>query len=184
MLNKKDFPEILKVGIILFVITAIAAGILAAVNGVTAPVIATNNERIKNEAMKKVLPDADGFEQVSFTPNSVVKEIYESNAGYVVTVTPSGYGGEINMVVGVNNGLSVTGIEIVTQSETAGLGSNCTRDEFKEQYIGKGEGIVVVKSGAMGNQVDAITSATITTKAVTLGVNEAVSAVKTIKEGN
>ncbi|MBO5060581.1 MAG: RnfABCDGE type electron transport complex subunit G [Clostridia bacterium] len=186
MLNKNDGIEIARVGFILFAITAIAAAILAGVNGFTAPLILENNRRTQEAAMKTVLPQAKAFEAVEFSreEGSVVTEIYSGgDAGVAVKVTPNGYGGEISMIVGIDNEYKVTGIEIISQSETAGLGSNCTKEEFKAQFVGKTENIEVVKNGATGNQVDAISSATITTKAVTRGVNEAVNTIKSMRGG-
>lgn len=185
MANEKT--EIVKVGVILFVITAVAALILAVVNNFTAPVITENKKRAQEFAMKQVLPDALSFEVLSFEAEegSTVKEIYEAGqVGTVVKVSPSGYGGNIEMVVGIDNDLKVTGIEIVSQTETAGLGTNCTNDSFKSQFIGKTENIKVVKNGANGNEIDAISSATITSSAVVKGVNDALSIVKSIKGGN
>lgn len=186
MANKKDIIEILKVGVILFLITAVASAILAGVNGVTAPVIAENNRLAQEAAMKAVLPEATEFEKCMDYPtvDMIVSEIYKgSDAGYVVKVNPNGYGGTISLVVGIDNELKVAGVEVVSQSETAGLGSNCTKEDFRAQFVGKTENIEVVKSNASGNQVDAISSATITTKAVTNGINSAILAVKTLKGG-
>lgn len=183
MADKKVFTEIFKVAIILFLITAVAAAILASVNSVTAPVIADNDKKAQELAMKAVLPEADSFEKVelSETENSVVSELYSSDAGYAVKVAPKGYGGEVSMIVGVDNDLKVTGIEIISQGETAGLGAKCTEDKFKSQFKGKTENITVSKNGAEGNEIDAISSATITSKAVTKGVNEAILAAKQVK---
>ncbi|MBQ7794924.1 MAG: FMN-binding protein [Clostridia bacterium] len=179
----KDIREILKIGLILFAITAIAAGILAVVNSVTAPIIAENAIKKRDAAMMKVLPDAKGFEQVEFSAdNTSVTEVYSGgDVGYVVLCEPNGYSGAISLVVGVKADGTVSGIDITSQSETAGLGSNCTNDEFKAQFVGKTKGISVVKQGADGNEIDAISSATKTSKAVTKGVNDALSAVAEIK---
>lgn len=180
MVKKNVITEIFKVAIILFVITAAAAAILAEVNAVTAPVIAENDRKAQEIAMKEVLPDATMFEKLEYEPNesSSVTEVYLSDAGYAVKSAPKGYGGAISMIVGVDNDLKVTGVEIISQSETAGLGAKCTDSEFKAQFVGKTENIAVTKNGAKENEVDAISSATITSKAVTKGVNDAINAAK------
>ncbi len=186
MINKRDGIEIMRVGAVLFAITAIAAAILACVNGFTAPIITENNEKTQQEAMKAVLPAAESFEAVKFSPDtgSVVSEIYSAgDAGTAIKVAPNGYGGAISMIVGVDSEYKVTGVEIISQSETAGLGANCTKEEFKSQFIGKTYGVSVSKSGASENQVDAISSATITSKAVARGINEAISIVKRMRGG-
>lgn len=185
MVKKNVITEIFDVAIILFVITAVAAAILAVVNNFTAPVIAENERQAQEIAMRTVLPDAVDFaeEKVTLSENSIVSQIYKSDAGYAVKVAPNGYGGAISMIVGIDNNLKVTGIEIISQSETAGLGAKCTNSDFKAQFIGKTENIAVSKNGAKDNEIDAISSATITSKAVTKGVNEAILAVKGIKDG-
>ena len=182
MRNKSEAVEIMRVGLILFVITAVAALVLAYVNKVTAPVIKEQHEQKMQEAMEKVLPGAGDFKKTEFeiTDNLCVSEIYESDAGFVVMAAPKGYGGEISMVVGIGKDISVTGISIISQSETAGLGAKCVDLGWQEQYVGKTEGIEVSKNGAKGNQIDAISSATITSKAVTRGVNDAIEAVKAL----
>ena len=186
MLKSSDRAEIIKVGTILFAITAVAALILAVVNSYTAPVIAQNDKKTQELAMKKVLPSAQNFDKVEFTPEegSCVKEIYSAgDAGVAVKAAPKGYGGEISMIVGIDDEFKVTGVEIVSQSETAGLGANCEKEDFRKQFAGKTSGIEVVKGNAKDNQIDAISSATITSKAVTKGVNEAVDTVKQMRGG-
>lgn len=191
MLKKSDIPNIIKTGVILFLITGIAAFVLAAVNSITAPIIKANEEEKQQAAMNKVLPVADSFSDegtMDRITDESVKNVYigtvgNEECGYVVITEPMGYGGKITMVVGVDKEGAVTGIDITGQSETAGLGANCSKDEFKSQFVGKTSGIEVVKTGAKDNEVNAITSATITSKAVTKGVNAALDAVKQIEEG-
>ena len=184
MVKKNVITEIFKVAIILFAITAVAAAILAAVNSVTAPVIAENNRKAQELAMKEVLPDASVFEKTeyAFNEKSSVTEVYVTDTGYAVKAAPKGYGGEISMIVGVDNDLKVTGVEIISQSETAGLGAKCTDSAFKAQFKGKTENIVVSKNASKENEIDAISSATITSKAVTKGVNDAIAAAKEAME--
>ncbi len=184
MVKKSDVGGIIKTGVILFLITGIAAFILAGVNMLTEPVIAKNEEEKRQAAMEKVVPGTESFEvsNIKCADDGLVKEIYTAIAGgktvgYAVITEPKGYGGAISMVVGIDTENKVIGIDITRQSETAGLGSKCTDDEFKNQFTGKTGEICVVKNNAKDNQIDAITSATITSKAVTEGVNAALSAV-------
>lgn len=183
-MERKDLVDIIKIGVILCAITAIAAGILAFVNGLTAPVIASNNEKKRDEAMAKVLPSTEGYTKLDAEGNDIVTEIYSAgDAGYVVLCEPKGYGGAISMVVGIDAEGKVSGVDITNQSETPGLGANCTKEEFKNQYIGKNSEINVVKSSTKENEIDAISSATITSKAVTSGVNAALKAAAELKGG-
>ncbi len=188
MLKREDLKEILRVGVILFAITALSALVLATVNSVTAPVIAANNEKKQAEAMGVVMSLATEFEQIQNEPTddkyfgNVYKAKNEAGEviGYVALVSPNGYGGEISMVVGVNPDLTVSGIDVISHSETAGLGAKCDTEEFKAQFAGKTQGVEVIKNGASENSIDAISSATITSKAVTSGVNAALETVKLI----
>lgn len=186
MLKKEDVLNIIKVGLILFVITAVSALVLAAVNSMTAPVIAENEAKKQSEAMRTVLPDAKEFSDENLfegIENKVVSAVYEAKdengetAGYAVMANPNGYGGAISMVVGINPDMSVSGIDIISQSETAGLGAKCVNDDFKSQFGGKTAGITVSKNGGGENSIDAISSATITSNAVTSGVNASIEAV-------
>lgn len=195
MIKSKDILGIFKVGITLFLITAVSALVLAVVNSYTAPVIAENTAKKQAESMKKVVTDAISFNKLNTSDytavieyTSAVNGIYEgvnSNGeicGYAVMVSPNGYGGEISMAVGVSNDLKVLGIDIITQSETPGLGSKCEDDAFKAQFVGK-ESITVVKSGAKENEIDAISGATRTSNAVAKGVNTALAVVHNVKGG-
>lgn len=186
MLKKEDKIEIVKVGIILFLITAISAGLLAMVNAKTAPIITKNEEEKQQAAMRVVLPDAKSFGTENLLNDSMdkaVTAVYKGDdAGYVVMASPKGYGGEISLVVGVTNEGTVSGVSVVSQSETAGLGAKCTNSEFTDMFKGKSAGIGVSKTGGSGNVITAISSATITSKAVTSGVNAAIEAVEIAKE--
>ena len=193
MLKKSDVLNIISVGLKLFLITAISAFTLAFMNSITEPIIKKNNEIKKSESMQTVLSAAKLFESepidklatVDLAAN--VSEIYaalnENNEkiGYAVMVSANGYGGEISMVVGIDHEQKVSGIEFISHSETPGLGAKCTDEKFKVQYIGKSDGIKVSKKGAKGNEIDAISSATITSNAVTNCVNVAITAVSIIE---
>lgn len=189
MLKKSDIPNIIKTAVILFLITGIAALILAVVNNFTAPIIAENSAKKQAAAMQNVLKDAE-FSEENLAENvddPDISEIYKaqkdgSAAGYVVMVNPNGYNGAISMVVGIDAEGKVSGIDIISQSETAGLGADCVKDEFKDQFVGKSGEISVVKNDPKDNEIDAITSATITSKAVTSGVNKALAAAEKLEE--
>lgn len=168
--------EIIKIGCILFAITAIAAFLLAVVNKVTAPVIAENQKQKTYASMETVIPDATTFEKIdtSGIPNitEAYKAIDDSNntIGICVISSAFGYGGEIRILTGISDG-KVTGIDILSHSETPGLGANATKDEFKNQFISKDTSINVVKKNAKENEINAISGATITSKAVCDCVN-------------
>jgi electron transport complex protein RnfG len=125
------------------------------------------------------------------TVDEVLKAVDDNDdtVGYVMSITsPSGYGGDIKIAIGISSKTdTVTGFTVLSNSETAGLGSRCTDDEFKSQFKGKSvlQNIKYVKnSSATGDdEIDAISGATITTSAVTDAVNTAIDVYNTIKEG-
>lgn len=183
MINKKELLNIIKIGITLCLITAISALILASINSLTEPVIAANNEKKKTAAMKVVLPEATEFAMIVDIPENIDEMYAALNAkgekiGYAVMVSPNGYGGEISIAVGINMDMTIAAIDVISQSETAGLGSKCTSDEFKDQFSGKSGVLKVAKTASSDDEIDAITSATVTSKAVTQGVNDALKAVR------
>ncbi len=194
MFKKSDIINILSVGLKLFLITAISACVLAVINNITAPIIEENTIKKQEIAMKSVVENAVRFEKADMSALALVDlqcavtsvfnavDSEDRTIGYAVMVSTGGYGGEILLTVGMDVDLKVTGVDIISHSETPGLGENCTKPQFKDQFKGKENGIEVVKNGASGNQIDAISSATITSKAVTAGVNCAITAVNIIKE--
>lgn len=180
--------DMFKLGLNLLIISAVAALLLAFTNSVTADTIAKRNEQANAEARKLVLESAQDFEQVKDvkTTNSKgveVSEIYEAKdasgntVGYTLKVLPSGYGGTIELMVGIDSAKGqVSGINIVSNSETAGLGAKSTEPEFSDQYKGKPlEELSVLKNGTPGDtEIKAISGATITSTAVTNGVDAAI----------
>ena len=123
--------------------------------------------------MREVLPSG-AYEELGYSgADSTVKTVYRADSGYVVEVTPSGFGGEIDMVVGISADGTVTGVSIISMSETSGLGANATKEGFRAQYLGKTGALAVSKDGG---EIDALTGATITSRAVTRGVNSALTA--------
>lgn len=180
--------DMFKLGLNLLIISAVAALLLALTNSVTASTIAQRNEQANAEARKLVLESAQDFEQVKDvkTDNSKgveVSDIYEAKdasgntVGYTLKVLPSGYGGTIELMVGIDSAKGqVSGINVVSNSETAGLGAKSTDPEFSDQYKGKPlEELSVLKNGTPGDtEIKAISGATITSTAVTNGVDAAI----------
>ena len=182
--------SMIKNTLILTAITLVSGLLLGLVYEVTKEPIANAQELAKKEAYQKVMSDANEFEQIDVdtdvnSPSVYVEEVVkatsgEKTKGYVITtVSKNGYGGDIQIAVGISSEGIVSGIEILQISETAGLGMNAQKEEFRQQYVGKEvgkSGYVVTKQGAKAeNEIDAITSATVTSNAVTEAVNAAVS---------
>ena len=168
---------VLRLTLTLFLITTIVAGLLGLVNYVTADTIAEQIAQKAENAMRQVL-EADSYEPLDVPEESAVTAAYRAgDRGYVVRVAPNGFGGAIDMMVGVDVSGAVTGVAIVSQSETASLGANCTREDFRAQFTGKSGTLSVSKDGG---EIEALTGATVTSRAVTDGVNTALEFVQEV----
>jgi electron transport complex protein RnfG len=194
--SKIEWGVVIKLGLILFVISAVAACLLALTNYVTEGTIAAMNEQSNIEARQEVLPEATSFEQVSdsdladiisaagIASADVLPEAYVGMNGSEIvgytfkTIPGTGFSGDIEMLTGIAADGTISGITILTMNETPGLGANATNPEFKDQYQGLSaeEDVAVSKTGATGNEIQAMTGATITSRAVTDGVHIAIAA--------
>jgi Na+-translocating ferredoxin:NAD+ oxidoreductase subunit G len=168
---KKKLPPF----VILTVITLCAALLLALTNAVTLGPIAEASAKAADEARRAVLADADAFEEL--THDGTVDSLYRGlkngeTVGYTATVTVTGYGGPIEVTVGVDQGGTLTGLNVggTKFAETAGLGAKAKEPAFTEQFVGKQTPVTLKQD------VDAISGATITSTAVTKGVNTAAAA--------
>lgn len=191
----KNTKFVLKLALILFTIAFVCSLLLILCNNLTKDTIAEYQLKSEAQARSEVLPQAESFEmtdeiktQLMLLSDSTVISCFEGKdkdgqpAGYCVNVQPSGFGGKISMTVGIDADGNVSGVKITSLSETPGLGAKADDSKWLSQYIGKGGGISVVKTGnAKENEINAISGATITSKAVTEGVNSAVNAASIFK---
>lgn len=199
--------NIVKDTIAITLITLVAGLLLGVVYGVTAEPIAVQKAKAKEEAYMAVFAEADSFEDITAEvgeelQSQIVADGYEAQTinevmlatdaggnelGYAFTVTSSeGYGGDIQFAMGVSSDGTMNGISILSISETAGLGMKADTDEFKGQFKDKNvEKFEYTKAGATEDgQIDALSGATITTNAVTNGVNAGLDAFAHVKGGN
>lgn len=170
--------DILKHGIILFVIVFVCSFALIGVNSQTAEIIARNKEKQETEARMVVLPQADSFLEVE---EGIFKgEKDGKTVGYTVNASANGFGGEIRILVGINPDGTISGVSILEMSETAGLGTKANNPGFLGQYLGKSGELKIVKGSAKNeSEISAISGATITSNGVTSAVN---SAIKTLAD--
>ncbi len=166
-------------GLVLLAIASISAGILSKVNASTAPVIRENSLKKVFEARKEVLPLAVEFDQESLK-SSDFEFIPGKNSdgeivGYVTTVVQAGYSGDINYVLGFDKNGIITGLKIITQTETPGLGTNIMNPDW--QKLWKGRDV----SYQFNKPVDAFAGATITPNAVYTGIIRALKAYEEVK---
>jgi len=163
---------ILRLAVTLLLITGVVAAALAGVNAITKDAIAANQEKKTQDALAVVLPNVQGLQKVELTGEAgIVSEVYASGESYAVKVLPAGFDGAITMMVGISEG-KVTGISVISHTETPGLGAvaaaqNAKGEAFRGQFVGQ-EGVL-----AVGDQIDAMSGATITSTAVVTGVNAA-----------
>ena len=156
--------KILRLSLILFTVTAVTGVILGFVYEITLEPIRRTQERLRNEALLGALPEAQSFSPVELAPDApVIRDVQRAldgqgrAVGYCLTVTPKGYGGPIEVVVGVTEAGKLRAIRILSHSETR-----------------EAEKLILVKSApGAPDQVQAISGATITSTAVTDGVNAA-----------
>ncbi|GFI37522.1 RnfABCDGE type electron transport complex subunit G [Lachnospiraceae bacterium 50-23] len=184
--------KIIKNTVILTLITLIAGLALGFVYEITKDPIAQAKDDAKKKAWQEVFPEADMNDFVAqevdqaaadaaikaVGANATVDEVCKAGEdGYVVTTTSKeGYGGNIQITVGITADGTVSGISILSISETAGLGMKATEPAFYGQYEGKqAEKFAVSKDGGEGEPIDAISGATITSRAVTAAVNVALA---------
>ena len=169
----------LRLALTLLAITSCVAAAMAGVNQLTRHKIAAIEAQKTQDAIAQVLEGQPTQRQLT-GDTGMVKALYESEQGYAVLVVCSGFGGDITMMVGVSKEASVTGISIISHAETAGLGSVAAEDSakgeaFRSQFVQLQQAAAVDKDGG---QIDAITGATISSQAITAGVNAALAFVK------
>ncbi len=173
--------EVVRLAAILFIICAVVTAVLAVANGITAPIIEDLEQKTVAQAQQEVLPSADSFEDLNYQSGMVTSVARAQNgSGYCVGVSSPGYGGDIKLMVGVGTDGVVQGVKIIELSETPGLGSKATEPAFIGQFAGKGGNLEVVKGAGAEGKISAISGATISSRAVTTGVNEAIKAVRDI----
>ena len=181
--------NMLKTGGFLFVVAAISGTLLAFSESLTAPVIKENQLKAEIEAQNEVLPS---FEFLEKTANVNGKPInykvgFDRNGkvtGAVFKVSPKGFGGLINTMVGINNQGRVIYYKILSLSETPGLGSKLTSEKFSEGMKGliENNASPIFKVKKDGGDVDAVTAATISSRAFCSGLNEALENYNVLKD--
>jgi electron transport complex protein RnfG len=172
--------HILKPALSLFIITAIATALLALVRNMTLEPIARQNKATQEKTMKAILGSADYFREIPIKKTGSIVRIFEGSkdgiiTGYVIEQAPAGYSGAINMMTGIlYDKNEIAGMRILKHTETPGLGALAVKENFFRQYDGKKLiPLKVIKALPGENDIETITGATITTKAITNAVNEA-----------
>ena len=170
--KSNTFENIVKPILVLTVICIVVSGLLALTNMVTAPVIARNAQRKADAGRIALLPAADAFQQIEYS-DDVVSEVWaaENGAGYVITGSAKGYGGDLPVMVGIGADGVITAIQVMDNSETPNVGKKTMEPAFTDQFKGK--------SGS--DEVAAISGATISSTAVFKVVDAAMAAYQPVK---
>ena len=185
MKTESNVMYILRLAATLLIITSLVAAALAGVNSVTAPAIAKLTAEKTQQAIEAVLPG--GGEEidrnaVGFAGADLVSKVYKGENGYAIEVTPGGFDNTITMMVGVDFEGKVLGIDIISHTETAGLGAVADAEtpagqNFRGQFVGAAGSVSVTKDGGA---VESITGATITSRAICTGINAALACAATL----
>lgn len=173
--------DTIRLSLILGLICVVSALVLSGVDSLTRRRVEQADESKLVEALALVLPGDHTFEALEGLDDALeghlgsVTEVFaasgEDSPGIAAKARPQGYGGQIDVVVGVTSDGLISGVQIVSQSETPGLGSEVTREAFTDQFRGSSspESVMVRQDGG---SVDAITGATISSRAVASGVRD------------
>jgi electron transport complex protein RnfG len=165
---KFDNDNILVLALKLFIICLVVAFGLSYLNSITAIKINETKQKDQQLAFSEVLPNCK-FEKIN---DKVFKASLDGALfGYAANVSSKGYGGDIEMIVGMDKTYKITGIKFVSMPETPGLGTKVKEDSFISQFLGK-----LLNE----NELKAITGATISSKAVHSGINKAVIMAKEV----
>jgi len=171
--------DTIKMGVTLAVFCGVAAASLQIVYSKTQPII---DENMRISAIKKrqdVIPEAKTFDEVEIESTKLVKRVFAGKdeagkiLGYVMEIAPRGYGGEIKATISILSDGTIMNVAInkLDQNETPGLGARVVNPSFRESFIGKsGEALKLKKDGG---EIDALTSATISSRGVSVGINGA-----------
>ena len=149
----------------------LAAIVLLGAYNLTLDVRKANAQAELQAKMETLLPGSTTFTEEAYTGEDAnIAFVYKGETGYVIDTSTAGYAGTIRMLIGVSNDGAVTGLQVRQMEETFGLGAEALTDwEFLAQFLGT-EGDATV-----GENIDAISGATVTSKAVTRCVNSAVA---------
>lgn len=172
--------KIIKPAAVLLIICLIAAGLLGYVNMITTAPIEAEEAKAKQDSMTKVLPDAASFgDEIAVDDNDIITSVTPAldadgnEMGYAVAITTKGFSAGLQLMYGIDTEGVITGLSVVNCSnETPGLGANAAKEEFYGQFAGKSGEVAVTKDGG---EIEALTGATITSRAVANAAAEAIN---------
>lgn len=172
--KKSSFWQAASIGLKLLLICAIVAGVVSLVYSVTKDPYEKNLENTKNEAVSEIFGMQGLTREELGDGVSAVRDADGALVGFSVETKSGGFGGDVEVMVGYNALCEIVGVRVIAHSETPGLGARVAEDSFLSQYQGQSGEVV------LGEGVDAISGATISSKAVTEAVNTATETLKAV----
>ena len=184
---QSKYAELVKPVIILFLICLVTTAALAGTHLLTADTIENRQSEALKASLSEVL-EADRYNEKTIGEGDEAVFYYhaiDTNnviKGYLFATTARGYGGEVTVLTAISpDGEIIRALAIDLSQETPGLGQNAANESFLAQFIGKLGAVGVVKNNPGSAEVQAVTGATITSKAVTAAINEALELWKKVK---
>ncbi len=174
ILSNKIYPIVF-----LTVIVLISVSLLIYINSITSPIVEAQQEAEIKNMLSGMFADMDDFKY-----EDEIYIIYQDSEiiGYAFLATGKGYGGKINILVGVDENFAIEDVVIISNTETPGLGSKITENSFTDQFKGMAAEDIALKKD--GGEVDAITGATISSKAVVEAIRKAMVEKINLLEGD
>lgn len=181
--------KVIQMLLVLTGISIIAGGLLAMVNNWADPLIAANQKAATEAAIFRVQPDGNSYEKINNAGFEVyrVKNKNNDEIGFAMVYSGNGFQGKIRLIAGLTNDLEkITYMEILDQVETPGLGTKVTETPFTDQFkqLQTSPNITYVKSVEPDdpNEIQAITGATISSKAVVAIINDGIEQMKKLRD--
>ncbi len=174
----------LKIALNLAIACLISGCIIAVTYFFTADAAVAASIKLRDDTMKTMVEGSTGIKEIEGKEEWY--EVYHEDElmGYIVPADTKGYGGTIELLVAIDTQGKVLTYKILTSKETPGLGDNASKKEFTSQFTGKtSEHLIVTKDPSDTEDIQAMSGATITSKAVTLGVEKADKEVLDYLEG-
>ena len=174
ILSNKIYPIVF-----LTVIVLVSVSLLIYINSITSPIVEAQQEAEIKSMLSGMFAGMDDFKY-----EDEIYIIYQDSEiiGYAFLATGKGYGGKINILVGVDENFAIEDVVIISNTETPGLGSKITESSFTDQFKGMATEDVALKKD--GGEVDAITGATISSKAVVEAIRKAMEEKINLLEGD
>ena len=174
MADKKE-GGIFKIALNLILTCLVSGCIIGAVYFVTGPIATAKAAEMKEQSMKELVPQADKFVPVEGKKDTYIAEKGGQKVAFIIPTEPKGYGGPIKLLKAVSTDGTVLDYTVLEANETPGLGDRGAKSPFKDQFKGKkAENLEVTKDAGVKDKIQAMTGATISSRAFTRGVKEAV----------